>query len=487
MMHNTEKAQTKKVVSVPKKYYSANEPIGAENKTETNDTKETINWNFISKKRFKIFAGTAAAFFITSIGCSALISSFSLGYTVKVDNTVVGTVAAKSEFYDVLDEVKTEVKDIADVEFEPSGKESFSFEIIKKDNFTEKEELAENLKSTSEEMTEGGSITCDGVFVAALSTEEEAKNVLDAYLSSFTAGSENITAEFAQTVEVTPTHVLKDAVQTADSVYSALSEGKFVSYEVQEGEVLSDIAARFGTAPEDILADNLLENETEISGKTLKIYTGEPVISVRTVEHIEGEFEIPFETESYEDETLYVGKTEVDTAGVNGLKYVNSYITKVDGAVTEQTVLTNDILKEPVNQIERVGTKALPPSVGTGEFAMPTSGKLTSPFGARWGRMHSGIDLGASTGTPIYASDNGIVTEAQFKNNGYGNFISIDHGNGFVTYYAHCLEILVSPGDVVAKGDLIARVGSTGRSTGPHLHFEVRVDGQAQDPLGYLN
>ena len=100
--------------------------------------------------------------------------------------------------------------------------------------------------------------------------------------------------------------------------------------------------------------------------------------------------------------------------------------------------------------------------------------------------MHAGIDLGASTGTPIYASDNGIVTEAQFKNNGYGNFISIDHGNGFVTYYAHCSEILVSPGDVVAKGDLIARVGSTGRSTGPHLHFEVRADGEAQDPMNYI-
>ncbi|HBL82100.1 MAG TPA: hypothetical protein DD391_05810 [Clostridiales bacterium] len=486
MIQNTERAQTTKVIQVPKKYYSANESMGAKDKNGTNRTEiQKGNWIF-NRKKLKIFAGTTAAIAGTAVACAVVASSFSLGYTVKVDNTVVGTVAAKSEFYEVLDEVKTEVKDIADVEFEPSGKESFQVELIKKDSFTEKEELAENLKSTSEEMTEGFSITYDGVYFAALSTQEDAERLLEQYLAGFTAGNENVTAEFAQEVKITPTHVVKDTVKTADSVYAELLAGKFVSYEVQDGESLEDIAANFDTTAESILADNQLAEQTSLAGQTLKIYTGEPVLSVKTVEHVNGEFEIPFETISNEDDTLYQGKTEVDTEGVNGLKFVDSYITKIDGVTVEETVMKNDILKEPVTQVERVGTKELPPSVGTGEFAVPTSGTLTSPFGARWGRMHAGIDLGASTGTPIYASDNGIVTEAQFKNNGYGNFISIDHGNGFVTYYAHCSEILVSPGDVVAKGDLIARVGSTGRSTGPHLHFEVRADGEAQDPMNYI-
>lgn len=487
MIHNTDKARTTKVVHVPKKYYSANERSCAEDENGTKNTEEQKRKWVPSKKHLKRIAVASAAAAGTVVACTVLASSFSLGYTVKVDNTVVGTVAAKSEFYEVLDEVKTEVKDIADVEFEPSGKESFSVEIIKKDNFTEKEELAENLKSTSEEMTQAASITCDGEFLAALPSEEDAKNMLEMYLADFTAGNENITAEFAADVSVASTHVLKDTVKTADSVYAELSSGKFVSYEVQEDESLEEIAVNFDTTAESILSDNGLEDKKDISGQTLKIYTGEPILSVKTVEHIEGEFEIPFDTVSNEDDTLYAGKTEIDVEGVNGLKYVDSYITKIDGIVKEETVLVNDILKEPVTQIQRVGTKELPPSVGTGEFAMPTSGTLTSPFGARWGRMHSGIDLGAAVGTPIYASDNGIVTEAQFKNNGYGNFISIDHGNGFVTCYAHCSEIYVSPGDVVAKGDLIAAVGSTGRSTGPHLHFEVRAGGEAQDPLGYLN
>lgn len=404
-----------------------------------------------------------------------------------MDNTVVGTVATKGEFYEVLDEVKTEVKDIADVEFEAGGKESFSVEIIKKDDFTEKDELAENLKSTSEEMIQAACIMYDETFLAALPNQEASEAVLDMYLSDFAADNENITSEFVGDVSITSAYVVKDTVKTIDNVYSELLAGKFELYEVHDGESLEAIGMQFNISTDKIVTDNQLESNDLLTGQVLKIYTGEPILSVKTVEHICGEFEIPYEIVSDEDENLYEGKTEIDTEGVNGLKFVDSYITKIDGLVTEETVLTNDILQEPVAQVQRVGTKELPPSVGTGEFAMPTGGTLTSPFGSRWGRMHSGIDLGAATGTPIYASDNGIVTEAQFKNNGYGNFISIDHGNGFVTYYAHCSEIYVAPGDVVAKGDLIAAVGSTGRSTGPHLHFEVRVNGEAQNPLDYLN
>lgn len=487
MNQNTDLAQTTKVVSVPKRFYSANEPVDSKDKIDKDFAEKQKSPRFFNKKQWKIIAAASLALTGTAAACAVFTSTFSLGYTVKVDDTVVGKVATKSEYYEVLDEVKSEVKDMADVEFEPSGEESFRVEIIKKDDFTEKTELAENLKSTSEEMAEAYSITCDDIFLAAVSTEEEAKTVLDMYLNDFTAGNENITAEFVNAVEVTPSHVPNNTIQTTDSVYSQLTAGKYVLHQATDGETLEDVAAKYNTDVECIMNTNQIEDTNSIAGQTLKLYTGEPFISVKTVEHINGEFEIPFETVSSEDANLYQGKTEIDVAGENGLKYVDAYVTKVDGAVTEETVKENVILKEPVAQVQRVGTKELPPSVGTGEFAMPTSGTLTSPFGARWGRMHNGVDLGAATGTPIYASDNGVVTEAQFKDNGYGNFISIDHGNGFVTYYAHCSEILVSPGDVVAKGDLIAKVGSTGRSTGPHLHFEIRADGEAQDPLSYVN
>ena len=440
MNTNTVKVQVKKIDNAPKKYYDAND--------ETKHLNE-------EKKQAKFLMAISGVLATATIACSFLLANYSVGYEVTVNKTVVGTVATKGEYYEVLDEVKTEVKNIADMEFEPEGEENFKLEIVKRSNLTKKDELKENLKATSDEMAESFSIMADGEFLGALASEEDAKNILSTYLSSYTQGNENITAEFVEDVKVEKNYVPKNSIKTKEEVYEIFLAGKAVSGESHGSEIPP-------------------------------IYMCEPILTVKTVEHVFGEFEIPFETVSEDDNTLYRGRTVIDVKGVCGTKYVDSYITKINGEVTEENIVKEDVLKEPVTQKQRVGTKEPPPSVGTGSFVMPTSGKLTSPYGSRWGRKHAGIDVAAKTGTPIYAADNGIVTEAQYKNNGYGNFIAIDHGNGFITYYAHCSEIKISKGDVVAKGDLIGTVGSTGRSTGPHLHFEVRLEGETQNPLNYV-
>ena len=118
-------------------------------------------------------------------------------------------------------------------------------------------------------------------------------------------------------------------------------------------------------------------------------------------------------------------------------------------------------------------------------FTWPTSGQLTSGFGPRWGRMHQGIDIAAPTGRPITAAKSGKVIVAG-PSGGYGNLVVIDHGGGLSTAYAHQSRIAVGVGDPVTQGGVIGYVGSTGHSTGPHLHFEVRVNGAARDPLPYL-
>ena len=123
--------------------------------------------------------------------------------------------------------------------------------------------------------------------------------------------------------------------------------------------------------------------------------------------------------------------------------------------------------------------------VSNGAFIWPVSAPITSPFGWRWGRMHEGIDLGAPYGAPIVAAGAGVVIVAGWQG-GYGNLVVIDHGGGIATAYGHQSRIAVSVGQSVAAGQTIGYVGSTGHSTGPHLHFEVRVNGQAVDPLGYL-
>lgn len=118
-------------------------------------------------------------------------------------------------------------------------------------------------------------------------------------------------------------------------------------------------------------------------------------------------------------------------------------------------------------------------------FIWPVSGPVTSPFGMRWGRLHTGIDIGVPYGTPIHAAASGRVIYAGWMD-GYGNLVFLDHGSGLSTGYAHQSSIAVSNGQTVTQGEVIGYVGCTGHCFGPHLHFEVRVNGSPVDPLGYL-
>lgn len=128
---------------------------------------------------------------------------------------------------------------------------------------------------------------------------------------------------------------------------------------------------------------------------------------------------------------------------------------------------------------------------GSGQLAAPVNAEITSPFGWRihpiYGtqRFHSGTDFGVDEGTPVHAADSGVVVEAGWLG-GYGYAVIIDHGNGMSTLYAHNNDLLVSPGETVSKGQVVCYSGNTGGSTGPHLHFEVRINGEPTDPMQYL-
>jgi len=129
---------------------------------------------------------------------------------------------------------------------------------------------------------------------------------------------------------------------------------------------------------------------------------------------------------------------------------------------------------------------AVEPPVAPGpQFARPSDGALTSVYGRRWGRLHAGIDLAAGSGSPIRAAAAGTVSSAGTEG-GYGRTVRVVHPDGTMTVYAHMSQLLVSTGQRVEAGEQIGQEGSTGRSTGSHLHFEVRVDGAPVDPLAWL-
>ena len=118
----------------------------------------------------------------------------------------------------------------------------------------------------------------------------------------------------------------------------------------------------------------------------------------------------------------------------------------------------------------------------------PSTGDVSSPYGLRWGGsdFHPGVDIADDYGTPIYAAADGVVTEAGWNSGGYGNMVDIDHGNGIWTRYGHAQEVVVTAGQTVKKGQIIAYMGSTGYSTGPHVHYEVHVNGEVVNPASYL-
>ncbi len=167
------------------------------------------------------------------------------------------------------------------------------------------------------------------------------------------------------------------------------------------------------------------------------------------------------------------------------LDEVNSNIDHLEADVSD----LQDQIQQQIQQASATPgvtpLQAGPVQGASGGWIWPVNGTLTSPFGYRWGRMHEGIDISVPEGTPIRAAKPGTVVIAAYTG-GYGNYTCVDHGGGLSSCYAHQSSYAVSPGDSVEQGEVIGYSGNTGSSTGPHLHFEIRVNGSAVDPLGYL-
>ncbi|WP_341962907.1 peptidoglycan DD-metalloendopeptidase family protein [Planococcus maritimus] len=194
---------------------------------------------------------------------------------------------------------------------------------------------------------------------------------------------------------------------------------------------------------------------------------------------------MPYETVKKDSEDLYIGETKVSEKGQRGEKAVSYAVREVNGERVGRSETREKILDEPVDKIILEGDKELP-GVGTGEFTWPADdGYVSSKKGQRWGRAHKGIDIARPETLDIVAADHGTVTKAGTAGT-FGNRVVVDHKNGYETIYAHLSSIDVQVGDKVSPHTKLGNMGTTGRSTGIHLHFELSYEGQDRDPLDYV-
>ncbi|MFD1176548.1 peptidoglycan DD-metalloendopeptidase family protein [Paenibacillus puldeungensis] len=294
-------------------------------------------------------------------------------------------------------------------------------------------------------------------------------------------------AQFAENISKVDVKADPNKVMTTDEAVKKILRGdeEAISYEVQEGDTISSIASRFDVTQKELFHNNPEVKELSMQiGTVLNIKAMQPSITVKTVERTSETLLMEPEVIIRKSESMKAGKSKVISLGAAGLKTMLYRVTKENGQVIDEEWLGQEVVKKAAPKIVLRGTKVIL-GEGSGQFAWPVaSARMTSSYGERWGRTHKGVDL-VSSNRSILAADDGVVIFTGEKT-GYGNCIIINHKNGYETLYGHLSKISVKKGQVVEKGTKIGVMGSTGRSTGTHLHFEIHENGSLQNPMKYL-
>ena len=436
--------------------------------------------------------------FLAATGAAALVlvflSLYTVGTTVVYNGEEIGAVKSTS----AANRAKTQLEQITSRAMGTSytidaSLLQYSPALLHRSDVVDAEELEEDLSQEIGLVTYGYSLYVDGELIGATPYE----GALDELLKQLKDGisDENtISCEFAETVEIKPGYVSTDSIMNlgylAETLYSTKTAE--ITYEVKSGDTWSQIAERHELTSDELLALNPGYDINRLSiGEVLTLSASVPYLTMTVVEQERYMDAIPFDVEYTDSANLYKGDYKVVSPGVNGSADVLANVTYVNGEEMERAILSSVTLQNPVTEHRLQGTKERPTWLPTGSFRWPCSGNITSRFGYRnlsysyASTNHKGIDIANRRGTVVCAADGGTVSYSGWMS-GYGYLVQINHGNGYVTYYGHNSSLQVSVGQHVYKGQQIARMGSTGNSTGNHCHFEVRYNGVARNPLNYL-
>ncbi len=423
-----------------------------------------------------------------------LTTLYSTSYAVIVDGQEVGVVADQSVVDHAIQTVESRGSQLLGYSYQVDSDIDYNFALTLKSDLSEERVIRDYFYGQLNELSDqlrAYELSVDGRVIGTVKDEAALNGVLDQIKGQFVTGS-TTSAEFVEHLTVERVYAVDDLMDPTemDAALRANTTGE-TTYTVVKGDTYNGIAYANDMSLSDLLA---LNPEADVNrlmvGDVLNVKEVVPTLSVRTTEQVTYSQPIECPVETVEDSSMYKGDSKIITQGEEGEAQVEADVVYINGYERDRVVTKTTTLREPTTTVKAVGTKEKPKTASKGYFTWPTSSRrINSHFGGRYlfgsYSYHSGLDIHATYGEGIKAADGGTVTKAGWHYS-YGNLVVIKHDNGTETYYAHNSSLLVSVGDKVYQGQVIAKAGSTGNSTGVHCHFEVRVRGSAVNPLNYL-
>lgn len=432
---------------------------------------------------------------------------------VVYNNKSIGYISNESVYVEAKDIVKkrlstgdfsTETE--ATAAFSANLRAEYKIAVVSVEELNDAQTISDKMIENSvDNLTNACGVYVDGKFICAVKNEADAKSVFYSILEPYEsqAQAEGYVVGFAQNIDYVQglykddESVMWDAATLAEKLSQPKEEA--VVHTVSEGDSLESIAAEYELDEADIIELNPeYDFENMLEGDSVTVKQAKGFINIRKTVTTTEIRDIEYDTVKKKDSTKYSGYKKVEQKGVDGSERVTKTKIYIDGELVD-TKYDYETIVEPVDEIVIVGTKTYYDGVYVGSpsesgflWPAPSCHYVSSPYGWRNSGWHNGIDLikagGGANGTPVIASRSGTVEVVQRSNSGYGNMVLINHGDGYKTRYAHMISgsITVRVGDYVEAGRTIGRVGSTGNSTGPHLHFEVIYRGETQNPKNYI-
>lgn len=402
-------------------------------------------------------------------------------YVVSYNDQELGVVRSPGEVEVFVADLTERCSNLYGMEMQPADTVVLKKE-LRPNSTVESDHVQDLIRQNLSFITEAYMVTVDGSPVAPIPSEAEFSHVIRLVKDSFVDENKDVKVLDALIIEniyLQPCSVEPDIVLSVEEVANLLIEddnpqnmsASLAFDALERGSLFSRQLSSYDNNSASFSEPHNAEANSQKDHDQPKVhYNG---VNVQTVEEVRMTEIIPFDTEYTYDEELWIVDKDITVPGEEGEKVVIYHIIRENGVEIERTKINETITKEPVTQIEVYGLAQVP-SVGTGQFVWPVDGEYGVTPGRGFSSFHSGIDIHAPKGTDILAADNGVVW---FSGQGgsQGLYLIVYHGS-YWTLYLHNSVNIASKGDKVSQGQVIAKVGETGRAYGPHLHFEVRRD-----------